>query len=213
MCLGLRALPAYLPPYLRFMSVGAGMAVGYLENVTNTLSTYALVYVGLTGDPFFPSARRSRALTGAVESSNLARYRQKFQSESEFAFPCYVRITDFVPLAPLAMLTVAPLTLTFPFALTTYLFVAHTLNAPGHALAAAVLAGGVTALVGLFSVGLVKDTYVETPSRLTQLLTVSFCSADTLYMCYCIDKDVGARHRDEVFATVRKIYYGKCPFS
>lgn len=56
------------------------------------------------------------------------------------------------------MLTVAPLTLTFPFALTTYLFVAHTLGAPEQALAAAVLAGGVTALVGLFCVGLIKDT-------------------------------------------------------
>jgi hypothetical protein len=83
MCFGLRALPAYLPPYLRFVSVGAGIAVGYLENVTNTLSTYALVYVGLTGDPFFSSARRSRALTGAIESASLTRYRQKFKSESE----------------------------------------------------------------------------------------------------------------------------------
>jgi hypothetical protein len=55
------------------------------------------------------------------------------------------------------MLTYAPLTLTFPFALLTYLFVAHTLNAPDSALGAAVLAGGVTALVGLFCVGLVKD--------------------------------------------------------
>lgn len=58
------------------------------------------------------------------------------------------------------LLTVAPLTLTFPFTLITYLFVAHTLNAPEQALGAAVLAGGVTALVGLFCVGLVKDTWV-----------------------------------------------------
>ena len=140
-CIALRALPAYLPPYLRFVSVGATMAVGYFENVTNTLSTYALAYSGLTGDPFFPSARRSRALTGAAEESTLARYRRKFKTEP-----------------PLTMLTVAPLTLTFPFALTTYLFVAHTLDAPNEALGAAVLAGGVTALVGLFSVGLVQDT-------------------------------------------------------
>lgn len=56
------------------------------------------------------------------------------------------------------LLTILPLTLSFPFALTTYLFVAHTLNAPQQALGAAVLAGGVTALVGLFCVGLVKDT-------------------------------------------------------
>ena len=60
----------------------------------------------------------------------------------------------------------APLTLTFPFALITYLFVAHTLGAPDSALSASLLAGGVTALVGLFCIGLVKDTYVARPSLL-----------------------------------------------
>jgi len=59
------------------------------------------------------------------------------------------------------MLTYAPLTLTFPFALLTYLFVAHTLGAPNYALGASLLAGGVTALVGLFCVGLIKDVYVS----------------------------------------------------
>jgi hypothetical protein len=47
-----------------------------------------------------------------------------------------------------------------------------------------VLAGAVTALVGLFCVGLVKDT------------------ADTLYVCYCIDKDIGEQKREEVFIVV-----------
>ncbi|OBZ65717.1 hypothetical protein A0H81_14255 [Grifola frondosa] len=156
---GLRALPAYLPPYLRFVSGFVAMAVGYLEGVTGTLSTHALVYTGLTGDAFFPSARRARALTGAAQS-----YRRRFKTEP-----------------PLMLLTVAPLTLTFPFALLTYLFVAHTLDAPHEALSASLLAGGVTALVGLFCIGLVKDT------------------ADTLYICYCIDKDTGERHREQVF--------------
>lgn len=91
---------------------------------------------------------------------------------------------DLLDVAPLTLLTVAPLTLSFPFALLTYLFVAHTLNAPNAALGASVLAGGVTALVGLFCVGLVKD------------------AADTLYVCYCIDKDVGERRREEVFILV-----------
>ncbi|KAI0928896.1 hypothetical protein AcW2_004758 [Taiwanofungus camphoratus] len=160
----LRALPYYLPPYLRFVSVGASMAVACLENVTGTLSTHALVYAGLTGDAFFPSARRSRALTAAVERASVVDYRRRFKTEP-----------------PLTLLTVAPLTLTFPFALVTYLFVAHTLNAPNQALSAAMFAGCITALVGLFCIGLVKDT------------------ADTLYICYCIDKDVGERRRGEVF--------------
>jgi len=57
-------------------------------------------------------------------------------------------------------LKIAPLSLTLPFSLITYLFVAHTLGAPYQALEAALLAGTVTALVGLFCVGLVSDTYV-----------------------------------------------------
>ncbi|PCH37946.1 hypothetical protein WOLCODRAFT_135946 [Wolfiporia cocos MD-104 SS10] len=161
---GLRALPYYLPPYLRLVSIGAGMAVAYLESVTGMLSKYALVYVGLTGDPFMHSARRSRALTAAVESASGMNYRRRFKTEPS-----------------LTILTVAPLTLTFPFALGTYLFVAHTLNAPDQALSTAMLAGSITALVGLFCVGLVRDT------------------ADTLYVCYCIDKDAGERHKEDVF--------------
>lgn len=165
----LRLLPSYFPivlrPWLQPITIGAGMAVAYLEGVTSSLSRYALVYVGLTGDPFFPSARRARALTVAVEISSTGRYRRKFKTEPQ-----------------LTMLTYAPLTMTFPFALLTYLFVAHTLDAPDSALGAAMLAGGVTALVGLYCVGLVKDT------------------VDVLYMCYCIDKDVGGRRREDVFA-------------
>ncbi|KAG6905772.1 hypothetical protein DXG01_000839 [Tephrocybe rancida] len=79
----------------------------------------------------------------------------------------------------LLLLTIAPLTLTFPFALTTYLFVAHTLNAPDSALGAALLAGGVTALVGLSVLAL----------------------ADTLYICCCVDRDMGEMRREEVFST------------
>ena len=59
--------------------------------------------------------------------------------------------------ASLAILTITPLTLTLPFALVAYLFVAHTLSAPDYASGAALLAGGITALVGLFCVGLVED--------------------------------------------------------
>lgn len=91
--------------------------------------------------------------------------------------------------APLSILTHAPLTLSLPSALCTYLFVAHTLGAPAEqALGAAVLAAGVTAGVGLFCVGLVSDV------------------ADTLYVCYCIDKEAGERRREEAFAVVSVLY-------
>ncbi|KAF8884801.1 plasma-membrane choline transporter-domain-containing protein [Infundibulicybe gibba] len=171
----LHRLPLYIPARAFFLVTGIKMAIGYLENATTALSKYALIYVGLVGDPFMPSAKRARALTASVEVK-AGRLRSKaFSAEP-----------------PLTLLTVAPLTLTFPFALTTYLFVAHTLNAPEQALGAAILAGGVTALVGLFCVGLVKD------------------AADTLYICYCIDKDMGERRREEVFATFE---YGSQPQS
>lgn len=60
--------------------------------------------------------------------------------------------------ASLGILAITPLTLTLPFALSAYLFVAHTLGAPGYAPLGALLAGGVTALVGRFCTGLVEDT-------------------------------------------------------
>ncbi|EKM82336.1 hypothetical protein AGABI1DRAFT_33892 [Agaricus bisporus var. burnettii JB137-S8] len=162
----LERLPAYIPPRAFFLTNGIRVAVGYLDGVTTALSKYALVYTGMTGDPFMPSARRARALTTAIET-RVDRGRKKGRSEP-----------------PLTLLTVAPLTLSFPFSLLTYIFVAHTIGAPNQALGASVLAGGVTALVGLFCVGLVKDT------------------ADTLYMCYCIDKDTGQQRREEVFILV-----------
>ncbi|KAG6864417.1 hypothetical protein C0991_009647 [Blastosporella zonata] len=162
----LHRLPVYIPARAFFLVTGIRMVVGYLEMVTTALSKYALVYGGLTGDPFMNSARRAQALTIGLESKTGRTARKRYGTEP-----------------PLLLLTIAPLTLTFPFALMTYLFVAHTLGAPDSALGAALLAGGVTALVGLFCVGLVQD------------------AADTLYICYCIDKDMGQRRREEVFST------------
>lgn len=81
----LRLLPSYFPlilrPWLQPLTIGAGMAVGYLESVTTSFSKYALVYTGLTGDPFLLSARRARALTAAVETAEAGRFRRKFKSE------------------------------------------------------------------------------------------------------------------------------------
>ncbi|KAF9782035.1 hypothetical protein BJ322DRAFT_1110919 [Thelephora terrestris] len=145
-----RRFPAYLPllarPFLQPPVFVSAMAVEYLENATSSLSTYALAYLGLTGDPF-------------------SRHKRKFKNDP-----------------PFTMLAYAPLTLTLQFALTAYLFVAHTLGTPQRALWAAILGGGVTALVGLFCVGLVDDT------------------VDALYVCYCIDQQAGQKRRPEVFS-------------
>ena len=48
-----------------------------LDNMTGALSTLALVYIGLTGDAFFPGARRARTLTAVVANANgKIRYRR-----------------------------------------------------------------------------------------------------------------------------------------
>jgi Plasma-membrane choline transporter len=174
--------------FLHPLVIAAGFAVRYLDNATSSLNTYGLIYTGLTGDAFFPSARRANALTMSLNSS-VAKYKKRFKAERKFLSEnifCLYFKRCFV--ASLTILTYAPLTLTFPFALATYLFVAHTLNAPNQALSAAMLAGGVASLVGLFCVGLVKDT------------------ADTLFICYCIDQDAGKRRRNEVFNAVCSHY-------
>jgi len=191
--IALRRFPVYLPlpvrPFLQPLVLASIFAVGYLENATSSLSTHALTYLGLTGDPFFPSARRAAALTTAVNAS-VAKYRRKFKNDRTSGILSTLVVTDVRFIAPFTMLTYAPLTLTLPFALTTYLFVAHTLGAPQHALPAAILGGGVTALVGLFCVGLVDDT------------------VDALYICYCVDQQAGQRRRPEVFSVVRFILTG-----
>jgi hypothetical protein len=60
------------------------MALGYLDNATTALSKYALVYAGLTGDAFMPSARRARALTSGVEANSGKFGRRGFSAEREF---------------------------------------------------------------------------------------------------------------------------------
>lgn len=42
----------------------------------------------------------------------------------------------------------------------------------------------------------------------TILTMFDSASADTLYICYCIDKDTGDKHRDEVFSAVGA-FHGK----
>ena len=159
-------------PVALYVVPGVRIAVGWLEEKSGTLSKYALVYTGLTGAGFWESAKRGRVLVNGIEVEgpivktepargerrNVTRKR-RFSSERMFLFVHFnLRYANYDCAAPLALLTISPLTLTFPFALMTYLFVAHTLGAPNEALGAAVLAGAVTALVGLFCVGLVKDT-------------------------------------------------------
>jgi hypothetical protein len=57
----LRRLPFYVPA--RVVVAAAGIGARWLDGVGSALSGHALVYAGLTGDPFFVAARRGKALT------------------------------------------------------------------------------------------------------------------------------------------------------
>ena len=77
----MRQIPPYIPARAFFVISGVRFAINYLESATTALSKYALVYAGLTGDPFMQSARRARALTSSVEEK-IGRYgRRKISSE------------------------------------------------------------------------------------------------------------------------------------
>jgi hypothetical protein len=92
-------LPGILPlparPYVTPISIALGYAVAWLENSlrTSTLSTHALVYIGLTGDPFLPAARRVRALTLAIEGTSEGKYKRKFKTERAFYLAIFTPIS------------------------------------------------------------------------------------------------------------------------
>jgi hypothetical protein len=66
----MRKAPLPMLPWLAF-------PLRVIGNVTSSLSELALVYAGLTGDDFFSSARRARALTTVTNSSGgVPRYRR-----------------------------------------------------------------------------------------------------------------------------------------
>lgn len=74
-------LPLYLPARAFFLIPTLRMAVGWIERVTTALSQYALIYVGLTGDPFMPSAKRARVLTSQVENKVERMVRKKANND------------------------------------------------------------------------------------------------------------------------------------
>lgn len=163
----------------RWVVPGVGWIHRWVDGWKARVSRYVLVYCGMTGTGFWEGAGRSGALVSGKEvpeervdgedgehPQGRGRSRRAgrragvdFGSERTLCFFVYFAhiITNHFGLASLVLLTIAPLTLTLPFALLTYLFVAHTLGAPHEALGAALLAAGTTGMVGVFCVGLVRD--------------------------------------------------------
>ncbi|KZT43990.1 hypothetical protein SISSUDRAFT_1057005 [Sistotremastrum suecicum HHB10207 ss-3] len=137
-------MPAFLHPI--------NIPISILQSWIDSLSIYALIYAGLTGDPFLNSARRSRAITSIKRPGVVRRH--------------YTLLNTLLKLSALSSALVA--------SLVAYLFTAHALGRPYHAPIAAFLAGLLTCLIAWFSFGIVIDT------------------ADTLYMCYCLNRGNGA---------------------
>ncbi|KAG8839821.1 hypothetical protein FRC18_003833 [Serendipita sp. 400] len=147
-----------VPPFLLPLTHTLAYPTSLLSNSMASLSNYALVYAGVTGEAFFQSARRAKALT----ASRALRHN-----------PGYTLLTILLLLTAFAIGLLA--------AMATYIFTAFTLKSPASAPFASFIGGTVTFLVGWFCMSLVDDV------------------ADSLYMCYCIDVDVGATHKPEVF--------------
>ena len=83
----LRRVPVYLPITLRMYTGPLLYAAGYLEDAAGSLSKYALVYVGITGEGFWVGARRARALVTSAESGT-GRFKKNFKSEGAFRIDC-----------------------------------------------------------------------------------------------------------------------------
>ncbi|THU81549.1 hypothetical protein K435DRAFT_844705 [Dendrothele bispora CBS 962.96] len=157
--------------------------IGWVDGWTRAVSADVLVYAGMMGDGFWRSASRAGGLQAQVmtpggdkgvgKGKGKGKGRRGQQQQQRFEPAPDKVLFNRVSHPSIPTLTLVPLTLTLPFALTTYLFVAHALGAPNYAFGAAVLAGGVTWLVGGFCKGVVGDV------------------ADTLWMCYCVDRDRG----------------------
>lgn len=123
-----------VPPMLLPIITPLAAPTAFLSNAMASLSHYALVYAGITGEGFFPSARRARALT----SSRGLRSRAGYTLLSILLF-----LTAF------AMGLLA--------AMAAYVFTAFTLRNPAAAPMASFIGGTITFLVGWFCMSLVDD--------------------------------------------------------
>ncbi|KAF8590436.1 hypothetical protein K439DRAFT_1644610 [Ramaria rubella] len=162
--------PAVFPTFLHPLSI----PILLLSKIVFPLSCsgYTLPYAGLTGDAFCQSSRRAREIT-SIKRPNIA-------------LPSYALISTLLTLSSLSLSTL--------LALSSYLFIAHTLLRPEHAPLGALIIGAISFLVSWFCGGVVGDT------------------ADALYICYCLDQEAGTRSQQEVFDAVGECIR-QCTFS
>ncbi|KAF9476519.1 hypothetical protein BDN70DRAFT_166612 [Pholiota conissans] len=154
---------------VRWIVPGIGWVVAWVQGWEERVSRYVLVYCGMVGVGFWEGAGRAGVLVGgkawaereqreaATEGGNGGQGGRTGRGGRRGRGTVEARKLDFGTEPSLDLLTISPLTLTLPFSLLTYLFVAHTLGSPHEALGVALLAGAMTAVVGVFCVGVVRD--------------------------------------------------------
>jgi hypothetical protein len=98
--------------------------IDLLAGVLDQLNGYALVYVGITGEAFWPSARRAVGLAGRGKSGHLLDY-------------------TLIKL----LLTLSSTALALFMATAGYLYMVHSLDNPSYAPLAALVCGGIPFLV------------------------------------------------------------------
>lgn len=176
-----------------------------LDNVTTALSKYALVYVGLTGDAFFIGARRARALTAAVEGASEGKYRRKFKTERKYTLSTFLIYTTHY----LSAFSSFDPTYRRATNSNISLRVNDLSIRCTHALCPGSSSGCCTSrwrcnsscwpILCWACQGYVSSLYYYSSGKAHDF---EIASADTLYICYCIDKDTGLKRRNEVFAAV-----------
>ncbi|WVO16732.1 hypothetical protein L204_104415 [Cryptococcus depauperatus] len=106
-----------------------------MEGVLDQLNSYALVYVGITGEPFWPSARRAVGLASRRRVGRLLDY-------------------TLIKL----LLTLGSITMGLFMATAGYLYMAHSLSNPGYALPAGLLCGSLPFMAVGAGCGILTDT-------------------------------------------------------
>ncbi|KAG8930866.1 hypothetical protein FRC02_003559 [Tulasnella sp. 418] len=129
------------PPQLMFLSSlhPLGVLAGLIA-VLETLGSYTLTYIGLTGDKFWESAKQSRALA----SSGGRGGRLKGSRAGDYSLLSYLLLLSSLSVALFA-------------AVGGYIFAAHTLSGPSNAPLMALLTGGVTFMTVRFGIGVGED--------------------------------------------------------
>lgn len=202
----------YLPARLFFITPGIRLAVGYLEAGTTALSRYALVYAGLTGDPFMPSARRARALTVAAETG--VGKKRGFSAERRCSVISVGMILILVSIVVLCSGTDAVDGRTadtdLPVRIDDVSVCGAYARGSGSSVGCCDACWGRdshrwTVLCGLGQ-GYVGVLFLSIGHVCILICLFVEHSADTLYMCYCIDRGMGQRKREEVFVVVSHLH-------